>query len=699
LLPQLPDGWWTEQGPLETMPLDMAWPAPLLDIINRPLQTATRGPMRVDAWQQPGGGGLLVWTVHHFAVDEASIDRALSELQSLTAGESLPPVFGSPFGFMALESAWLEGPAVRELAHTLAGALGQVAPPFDPHRRRGGEWAFEPSATSQGVLSAACARWGCTPFAPLIAAYALAVQEVFGPEFSRVLTPFSRRSEPALMEPIGLMLDLRFIESGARRDESLAQQLARVHQSTIDAQRPALQPFEKVVEATAGLSRAAADCLNAFAFTWRLDPSRGVDLGGVPARLLRVPQQGARFGITLHAGWVDGRLALTIEAVEQAHASGDVARLFGAFERQLQRVCAVASWDTAAIGAPAPEPSAAPIPVSRRASLAAIWRRWVNDKQAEPVEASNFLASGGSSLAALRMGSQIRHDLGRVLDVAAFLARPTFGQLCRLMSDTDKDAELRQQIPDLVTVGKPDARRVVLLIPGLGGYALGLFQVATELHRQLGDELAVGIVDLAAIVERSDPATVLETVATRIQDIARALGVDRLVGLAGFSLGGLHALSLAQQLNRGDHLPVCLLDTYAPIRGAGSLRRRIEAKLTRMFFVSAPPAALSKHARVTAAEAAEVSPRSPESRARWAALCEQLDQPHYALPDARVQLIQAEHAQFNAALLWRRDTNGFRRRDYRAFSVYRVPAGHLDLPRNAAGLTAHLMAASLRAPD
>jgi len=188
-----------------------------------------------------------------------------------------------------------------------------------------------PPDLSQQLLEA-CEGRRQTPFVAVLTAFGCALQDVFGEAFKQVLTPISRRAEPELVEPVGYLLDVRHIEAGVRPHEALGEALKRVARQVQQLHSPTFVPLEKLTQQVARLSPQAAACLTAFAFTWRLAPSRTLQLGTARAQLVRVPQLGARFGLTLHAALVDGALRLSIEALQPAFDSGSVDRLAAALK-------------------------------------------------------------------------------------------------------------------------------------------------------------------------------------------------------------------------------------------------------------------------------------------------------------------------------------------------------------------------------
>lgn len=558
LRPALPAGWWREHPRVAA---GAAWPSAA---VYRPLDLAADGPMRVDLWPLAAGGAVCVWTVHHFAVDEAAIDQALLELDQLLRGRTLPPVYGSPFAFAALERAGVDPAGLRAQAAQAAAVLAGQPLPLPAPPRPGGELPLALPPALPPALRDACARWGCTPFTPLLVACGLALQQVFGAAWRFVLTPFSRRSEPELLEPVGYLLDLRLVEAGARPGEALAATLARVHAALLAAQPPRWQPLDELARAADALAPGCAAGLTQFALTWRVDPLRTRHLGGAAVQPLPLPQRDARFGLVLHLAQGPQGIGASIEAVAEALADGR-ARSFGeAFAVQLARVCALAGQPLAdrAAGAAAPdepagaaarsaEPAAATLAAPAAATLAAdaqlvaaaraAWGACLG--RAPAGDDSHFLREGGSSLQALRLAATLRRDAGLVLDLGRFLARPTFGLLCALLARRSADRLTR-----LTLLGPHDAARVWLLLPGMMASAASMFELAQALRAALDEGSAVAIANTDAMLALSPQPPRLAALTARLRQAVRDLGEQRLAGIAGHSVGGVLGLQLLQAL-------------------------------------------------------------------------------------------------------------------------------------------------------
>jgi len=683
----LAPGWWQEHAPIADLPRDLAWPEAVQTLINRPFDTRTQGSMRVDCWRLRDGGAAVVWTVHHHALDEAGINNALVELDALLRGEALAPVYGSPFSFQAVESAWADRPAqMGQWAARLAETLEDCTPPLERAPALGRERRFELAAGLQQALKARCAALGCTPFTLLLTAYGLALQDAFGPKFRFVSTPFSRRAEPELLEPVGYLLDVRFVEAGAQPGEAADATLARVHRAILDGQEPSFQWLDTLMSAVEEINPQAARCLTQFGFTWRIDPTRALPMGGQTAQLLRVPQSGARFSMFLHAAQLGDALGYSIEAVESAHRSGQVEAVAGAFERQLASLCE--PQRSASLLAPPTSAQAAdaPPPIDDAAldpALVAAWSRWLKLPETAVTASSHFLRSGGSSLIAMRMASELRREHGIKLDVGAFLANATFARLTAL------SREKPHARPDgYVLVGPSDFTRVMLLVPGAGGHAAALYALADELRAGLPSGSAVAIVDLDAALHSAPRDDPMWFISRRIVQVVRDLGQSRVIGIVGYSLGGAIALRVAEALAADPPMPVWLLDTFAPRTNRRGLWRRLERKIAWLLFGGRPTAEEMSSPPPSAAPHALPMSATPE---QWGVLGQQLSSATLAAPQAQVRLIQARMSVKYYGLLWQRRNNGFLPHHYASWKVHQIDGAHLDLPRHLAATTARII--------
>lgn len=696
------DDWWIEHGALTAPPQSGCWPDAVMAALNRPLPLATAGPMRVQTWALPADGVLCVWTVHHFAIDEAAIDRALIELDALLRDAPLEPVYGSAFAFHAIERAWTDEPGVRLQAAEIASRTAGHAPPLPPPPRAGAEIDVPLGSALASALEAATMRWQCTPFTLLTLAWGCALQDVFGPEWTYVVAPFSRRVEPELLEPLGFLLDLRLIEAGRRAAETLAQALPRVHRELLDAQRPSMRPVDLVADAVTVIDPSLRHAVTQFGITWRNEPERELRLGTARARLRNVPQLGARFGMTLHAfGGSDG-IGARLEFVREAQESGTAQAAAAAFVRMLAEVCAIRGIDSlqatgtdsvaTARGTDTPTSS---VPARVHAQAVAAWQQWLG-REPEGDDA-DFLRAGGSSLTAMRMSAALRRQSGVTLDVAAFLARPRFGTLCTMLAQPASSP--RSSGPPVLTLlGAHDYRWLMLVLPGARGGALGMFRLADELHRRLPHDWSVGIVDMHAIMQRAPETGRPWFFAQQLRQIVLDNGASRLGGVVGFSLGGLMGIDLVSLLQGDSHaqVPLCMVDTYAPRMMRTDRGTKLRRAATSALFhpIEAVRRALELWARTRAASSA-VQIEAELDGPRWRSLLED----YAARGESPAQTIAATliHSRITArrsGLLRHAATNGFDPGSFARLQVIDIDVEHNELRRSAAPEVAALIVAA-----
>ena len=695
--PELTQGWWLRHDDPMEAPRDLAWPDAVVAQLSRPMDTSGNGVMRVDLWPVLDDGTVLVWTVHHCAIDESSIDHAMEELSVLLDGRSLPPVLGSTAAMPDLELQWVDERHMADMASRLRESLGGLTAPLPRPPARGSvQHQTLPAGIDQRVV-ACCKAWGCTPFPVFLMAYGKALQEVFGPAFRFVSTPFSRRMDPELQEPISYWVDVAFVEAGARAGENPQDTLLRIKDETINAQVRSFEPMDLLAEMLGSDAPEVAAMLTQFGFTWRLAPVRTLALGGTQAELLRVPSWSSRYGVCLHVAQLAGGLDCSIEAVQAAQDQGHVSALWSAFTRQLETLIKLHPVKLPGPSTPSDEAAQAledgwlgPY----EEVLRQVWSEWLGAVPERVSPGSHFLNEGGTSLMLMRLSASLQRDFRLNLDLPDFLKHPTFARLCRCVRGADSS----DSSAHLILLGRADAPKVYLMIPGVGGHALGLIKLGQLLQARLPDDVSVAVVDLDPLLAHGPQTSVLEFVLLRLQDMVLTLQPRQLVGVAGFSLGGLLALGLAERLQRGQDVPVCLLDTYAPRMWRQTFWRKVERRLSHW---GMPPQGGVGFGELdddleAQEQAVEVPQRTMAST--WRSLERDMSRQRFEARTTPVHLLQASQSVAYIGLIWRRKTNGFVPGHYAAWSREEMHAAHLDLPVKMVNETARAMAECLCPP-
>jgi amino acid adenylation domain-containing protein len=382
-------------------------------------------------------------------------------------------------------------------------------------------------------------------------------------------------------------------------------------------------------------------------------------------------------------------------------------------------IVAVAEWPRTANGkidraalADAIDASGAAAPVAPRNDteerLAAIWRDVLGAKRIGV--ADDFFEIGGDSLLAARIAARVERELGALLPLALFFSAPTIGKL----ADHLRGERPIRTTPGLVPLATRGTRPPVFFLPGLGGHVLAFRALA----RALGpDQPSFGLQD-PALEGGTAPFATVEAMAGHYLELARTAAPPGPLLLAGYSLGGLVALEMAQQHLRsgGDPAFVALIDTPAPgFPPKLPLAERLRAHVRNV--TSLPAASRAAYLRERLGNVVARVPgfaRDPYEQSVWGVLTPRMRQvlrAHGEAGDAytvapypgRIALLRASvHPDWPATsfddphLGWERFAGG-------GVDAREVPGAHLDVldaphaPRLADALAGALEAFAARA--
>ena len=298
-----------------------------------------------------------------------------------------------------------------------------------------------------------------------------------------------------------------------------------------------------------------------------------IELGEIEAALERLPEvRAAVVRLRQNARGEPQLVAYMVAAVEGA--APDVLHLRRALAETLPEYMVPAAYVTLrqwpltpngkldAAALPAPD-----LPAGRTAlaiaprdgvelELTRLWEDLLGLAAVRPDD--DFFALGGHSLAALRLMAGIRSRFGRELPVAALFQRPTLEGLAELVRQGWARAPSR-----LVQV-EPGAGRPWFCVHPVGGAVL----CYAELGRCLRGRRPLYGLEAAVDDAAPDAATVAEMAALYLREI-RAVQAAGPYLLAGWSMGGLVALEMAQQLaRRGEAVELlALIDPTPPAAG------------------------------------------------------------------------------------------------------------------------------------
>ncbi|HEV7474838.1 MAG TPA: amino acid adenylation domain-containing protein [Pyrinomonadaceae bacterium] len=189
-------------------------------------------------------------------------------------------------------------------------------------------------------------------------------------------------------------------------------------------------------------------------------------------------------------------------------------------------------------------------------------RLWEDVLNVRPVGITdNFFDLGGHSLLAVRMMAQLSSQLGRELPLVLILQKQTIERLAAL---------LRQQVEPqtaspLVAIQPEGRKQPLFFVHPVGGSVI----CYSGLARHLGLEqpfYGIQIPGLDGPTE--EPLTQIEAMAARYLEELRTVQSEGPYMLGGWSMGGVVAFEMAQQLRRqGQEVSLlALVDSRAPIR-------------------------------------------------------------------------------------------------------------------------------------
>jgi amino acid adenylation domain-containing protein len=190
------------------------------------------------------------------------------------------------------------------------------------------------------------------------------------------------------------------------------------------------------------------------------------------------------------------------------------------------------------------------------ARLAAIWEEVLD---ARPVGvADSFFDLGGHSLLAVRLMSRIEEQFGRRLPLATLFRGGTVEDLARLL----REPAPKQPATPLVAIQPSGAGRPFFCVHPAGGIVF-CFQ---DLARHLGTDRPFFGLQAPGLDGEREPFTRLEEMAARYIEAIREVQPDGPYHLGGWSLGGLVAFEMAQQLRQGGRevATLALFDVPAP---------------------------------------------------------------------------------------------------------------------------------------
>ncbi len=337
-----------------------------------------------------------------------------------------------------------------------------------------------------------------------------------------------------------------------------------LHQPQLTAERFIPDPFSGKPDArlyrTGDLARWRPG--GNLQFLGRLDSQvkiRGyrIELGEIEAALRAQPEIGVAAVVVREDMPGDKRLVAYLAAKDKEKPNASILRMRLAKKLPDYMIPAAFVWlDQLPLTAsgkmnrkvlPAPEGSAGNVsnesgqPVNLlELELTRIWRRIF--KREDIGRQDNFFALGGHSLMAARLAAEIDKLLKCKLPIAALFQSPTIESLARRLTD-ENWAPLWSSLVPLQPQG---SKQPLFLVHGWGGDVFGFLEMAKLLPP---DQPIYGIQAVGLDGQSARHITIEEMAAHYVREIV-SFQPDGPIYLAGFSMGGVIAYEIAQQLHR-----------------------------------------------------------------------------------------------------------------------------------------------------
>jgi amino acid adenylation domain-containing protein len=281
--------------------------------LDRPFDLERDAPLRLHLLRLGDETHLLVFTVHHIALDGWSAGVLARELSRFNTGfatgrpAALPPPAVQYADFAVWQRRWADGDAfARQLAHwrrRLAG-LTPLEPPTDRPRPpvrdpAGATVSFTVPAPLAAALRAVGRTRKATPFMVLLAAFQVLLARHAGQDDVAVGTPIAGRTKPDVRETLGFFVNTLVMRADLSGDPAFTTFLDQVRATALEAYANQDLPFERLVTELAPERDLSRTPLVSHLFTLQDNATAGFAGAGMRAEPLPVPVTTVKFDLDL----------------------------------------------------------------------------------------------------------------------------------------------------------------------------------------------------------------------------------------------------------------------------------------------------------------------------------------------------------------------------------------------------------------
>jgi thioesterase domain-containing protein len=545
-----------------------------------------RGPlMRVKAFRLDNEDHILAFTLHHIIFDGWSEGIFFRELASLYqaaldgAEVSLKdlPIRYRDYAYWQQESLKGELRAVlfQYWRTQFKNGLPMQRSPLVPKRSSQGDLTRQ-SGRRRMVLSPALTQdlkafsrsEGATLFATLLAAFKVLMYRYTGQERLFVCTPIASRNRNELKGVIGYFINLLILETDLSGDPSFREVLQRVRQVVAGGYAHQDLPFQQVVEAMR-LGRAP---LAQAMFVLQNYPQARLDLDGLDIARLDIDNGCADFDFFLAVAEQGGELRAELKFNQALYDGKEVERLLSLYRSLLENLlhrgdAKIASSDLLKVERVRPldaQTHATGDAISPRNDRERILQEiWQRELGRDPIGVrDNFFEVGGNSLIALQIFKQIRDRFNQDLPLSTLFACGTIERLAHALEQQTQQTQDAQvsQWASLVPIQPLGPKTPLFCIHPVRGNVL----CYRRLSYHLGQDQPFYGLQAQGLDGKHPPLNRIQDMAAKYIREIRTVQPDGPYRLSGYSLGGMIAFEMAQQLQaQGQQVDLlALFDTY-----------------------------------------------------------------------------------------------------------------------------------------
>ncbi|KAB8332627.1 non-ribosomal peptide synthetase [Scytonema tolypothrichoides VB-61278] len=292
------------------------------EIAQKPFDLASGPLLRAMLLQTGVQEHVLLFAIHHIAVDGWSIGVLIRELVALYEAKSCEKTFPLPelpiqyADYAIWQRQWMQGELQKtQLSYwkqQLAGASTLALPTDRPRPPvqsfRGAVTCFKLSPTLTNTLRSLSNREGVTLFMTLLAAFQTLLYRYTGQEDICVGSPIANRNQTEIQGLIGFFVNTLVLRTHLSGNPSFLELLGRVREVCIGAYANADIPLEQLVEELHPERNLNQTPLFQVMFGLLEDTQKDLTLPGLTLSWLPIHTQTARFDLTLQV--VDGESEL-----------------------------------------------------------------------------------------------------------------------------------------------------------------------------------------------------------------------------------------------------------------------------------------------------------------------------------------------------------------------------------------------------